>query len=136
MTIAPFPTTRRSVVLALASTDEAERTYDESIVKSARLPQHQLARLYPPDTVDLLMGKVGAFRGLHTHGRAMAGLYSHAADDHEQRFILDGRQCPAAQRNGEQQNVERGVHRACQRDLVRFHIGRPGWLRMESAPAR
>ena len=37
-----------------------------------------------------MMGKVGAFRGLHTHGRAMAGLYSHAADDHEQRFILDG----------------------------------------------
>jgi hypothetical protein len=71
-------------------TNEAERTYDEKILKSARLPQHQLARLYPPDTVDLLMGKVGAFRGMHTHGRAMAGLYAHAADDHEQRFILDG----------------------------------------------
>jgi hypothetical protein len=71
-------------------TTEAERTYDERILKAARLPQHQLARLYPPDTVDLLMGKVGAFRGLHTHGRAMAGLYAHAADDHEQRFILDG----------------------------------------------
>ncbi len=68
----------------------AEEIYDQRVVHPARLPQRQLARLYPPDTVDLLMGKVGAFRGLHTHGRAMAGLYPHAADDHEQRFILDG----------------------------------------------
>jgi hypothetical protein len=37
-----------------------------------------------------MMGKVAAFRGLHTHGRAMAGLYPHAAADHEQRFVLDG----------------------------------------------
>ncbi len=71
-------------------TPEAERTYDERITKSARFPQHQLARLYPPETVDLLMGKVAAFRGMHTHGRAMVGLYPHAADDHEQRFVLDG----------------------------------------------
>ncbi len=68
----------------------AEGTYDQRVVHPARLPQRQLSRLYPPDTVDLLMGKVGAFRGLHPHGRAMAGLYPHAADDHEQRFILDG----------------------------------------------
>ena len=68
----------------------AAETYDQRVVHPARLPNHQLARLYPPDTVDLLMGKVGAFRGLHTHGRAMAGLYAHAADDHESRFILDG----------------------------------------------
>ena len=71
-------------------TPAAERTYDEKVVHPARLPQRQLARLYPPEVVDLLMGKVGAFRGLHTHGRAMAGLYAHAADDHEQRFVLDG----------------------------------------------
>ena len=68
----------------------AEEKYDQRVIHPARLPQHQLARLYPPDTADLLMGKVGAFRGLHTHGRALVGLYSHAADDHEQRFILDG----------------------------------------------
>ncbi len=71
-------------------TPDAERTYDERIPKAARFPNHQLARLYPPEVVDLMMGKVGAFRGLHTHGRAMAGLYPHAADDHERRFILDG----------------------------------------------
>jgi hypothetical protein len=71
-------------------TPDAERTYDERIVKAARLPHHQLARLYPPEAVDLMVGKVGAFRGLHAHGRAMAGLYSHAAEDHEQRFVLDG----------------------------------------------
>ena len=68
----------------------AEEKYDQRVVHPARLPQHQLSRLYPPDTADLLMGKVGAFRGLHTHGRALFGLYAHAADDHEQRFILDG----------------------------------------------
>ena len=68
----------------------AERAYDERVVHPARLPQHQLARLYPPEVVEVMMGKLGAFRGLHPHGRAMAGLYSHAADDHEQRFVLDG----------------------------------------------
>jgi hypothetical protein len=71
-------------------TPGAERTYDERIVKAARLPHHQLGRLYPPEAVELMVGKVGAFRGLHAHGRAMAGLYSHAAEDHEQRFVLDG----------------------------------------------
>ena len=68
----------------------AERAYDERVVHPARLPQHQLALLYPPEVVEVMMGKLGAFRGLHPHGRAMAGLYSHAADDHEQRFVLDG----------------------------------------------
>ena len=81
---------RASAPDAKAQAPAAERTYDERVVHPARLPHHQLARLYPPDTVDLMMGKVAAFRGLHTHGRAMAGLYPHAAEDHEHRFILDG----------------------------------------------
>jgi len=68
----------------------AEQTYAEKVTKSAQLPHRQLARLYPPDTVDLMIGKLQAWRGLHTHGRAMAGLYPHAADDHESRFIMDG----------------------------------------------
>ena len=68
----------------------AEQTYADRVTKSAQLPHRQLARLYDADTVDLMIGKLQAWRGLHTHGRAMAGLYPHAADDHETRFIMDG----------------------------------------------
>ncbi|MEJ7635052.1 DUF3556 domain-containing protein [Aeromicrobium sp.] len=68
----------------------AEQTYADRVTKSAQLPHRQLAKLYPPDTVDLMIGKLGAWRGLHSHGRAMAGLYPHAAEDHESRFIVDG----------------------------------------------
>lgn len=68
----------------------AEQTYADRVLKSAQLPHRQLAKLYPPDTVDLMIGKLGAWRGLHSHGRAMAGLYPHAAADHESRFIVDG----------------------------------------------
>ncbi len=68
----------------------AEQKYADKVTKSAQLPHRQLAKLYDEDTVDLMIGKLGAWRGLHTHGRAMAGLYPHAADDHEQRFIVDG----------------------------------------------
>lgn len=68
----------------------AEQTYAARVRKSAQLPHRQLAMLYPPDTVDLMIGKLGAWRGLHSHGRAMAGLYPHAADDHESRLVMDG----------------------------------------------
>ena len=68
----------------------AEETYAQLVPKAAQFPQRQLAKLYPPEVVDLLMGKVGAFRGMHTHGRALLGLYPHAAADHEDRFVLDG----------------------------------------------
>ncbi len=68
----------------------AEQTYADKVTKSAQLPHRQLAKLYDEDTVDLMIGKLGAWRGLHTHGRAMVGLYPHAADDHEERFIVDG----------------------------------------------
>jgi hypothetical protein len=68
----------------------AEQAYADKVTKAAQLPHRQLAKLYPPDTVDLMIGKLGAWRGLHSHGRAMAGLYPHAADDHESRFIVDG----------------------------------------------
>lgn len=68
----------------------AEQRYQDSVVKAAPLPHRQLAKLYPPAAVDLMIGKLGAWRGLHTHGRAMSGLYPHAADDHESRFIMDG----------------------------------------------
>lgn len=70
--------------------DGAEQKYADKVTKSAQLPHRQLAKLYDDDTVDLMIGKLGAWRGLHTHGRAMAGLYPHAAEDHETRFIVDG----------------------------------------------
>ncbi|MDR7085170.1 hypothetical protein J2X11_000009 [Aeromicrobium panaciterrae] len=68
----------------------AEDTYAAKVTKSAQLPHRQLAKLYDEDTVDLMIGKLGAWRGLHTHGRAMVGLYPHAAEDHEKRTIFDG----------------------------------------------
>lgn len=68
----------------------AEQKYADKVTKSAQLPHRQLAKLYDDDTVDLMIGKLGAWRGLHTHGRALAGLYSHAADDHEKRTMFDG----------------------------------------------
>jgi transmembrane protein DUF3556 len=70
--------------------DGAEQTYADKVVKSAQLPHRQLAKLYDEDTVDLMIGKLQAWRGLHTHGRAMAGLHPHAAEDHEARFVMDG----------------------------------------------
>ena len=46
MTIAPFPTTRRSVVLALASTDEAERTRAfDTLVACYWKPLYKYARV-------------------------------------------------------------------------------------------
>ena len=46
MTIAPFPTTRRSVVLALASTDEAERTRAfDTLVACYWKPLYKFARV-------------------------------------------------------------------------------------------
>lgn len=68
----------------------AEQTYADRVTKAAQLPHRQLAWLYDADTVDLMIGKLQAWRGLHTHGRAMAGLHPHAADDHESRFVMDG----------------------------------------------
>ena len=68
----------------------AEQTYADRVPKAAQLPHRQLAVLYTPDQVDLLIGKMFAWRGLHSHGRALAGLYPHAAEDHESRFIVDG----------------------------------------------
>lgn len=68
----------------------AEQTYADKVTKAAQLPHRQLAVLYTPEQVDLLIGKMFAWRGLHSHGRALAGLYPHAAEDHESRFIMDG----------------------------------------------
>ena len=71
-------------------TTEAEQTYADRVPKAAQLPHRQLAKLYDADAVDLMFGKMFAWRSLHPHGRAMAALYPHAAADHEQRFVIDG----------------------------------------------
>ncbi len=83
-----------SVWLFADSTDlgvpGAEQKYADRVTKLAQLPQRQLAKLYDPDAVDLMMGKLGAWRGLHPHGRAMLGFYAHAVEDPEQRLAIDG----------------------------------------------
>ena len=68
----------------------AEQRYADRVPKAAQLPHRQLARLYDADAVDLMFGKMFAWRSLHPHGRAMAGLYPRAAADHEDRFVIDG----------------------------------------------
>ena len=70
--------------------DGAEEKYAQHVTKAAQLPHASSPGCTHPRRVDLMMGKLGAWRGLHTHGRAMLGLYAHATDDHESRFAVDG----------------------------------------------
>ena len=55
-----------------------EDRIDARVVKSSALTVRQLARLYDPDTAEILVDKVAAFRALHLHGRALNGLLPRA----------------------------------------------------------
>lgn len=77
-----------------------------------------------------------AWRGLHPHGRAMSGLYSHAAEDHESRFIVDGELLCGSAIGW---NFADGhLHNEQLIDAIQSHFGfEPGELRvimMESQP--
>ncbi len=116
--------------------DGAEDTYAARVTKAAQLPHRQLARLYPPDTVDLMIGKLGAWRGLHTHGRAMAGLLPHAAADHEQRFVMDGEMVAGSALGwnfGDGHLHHEGLLAAVQ-ERCRFEPGELRVIMMESPP--
>lgn len=56
----------------------AEDKIEANIVKSSALVAKQLARLYGPETAEIMIDKVGAFRSMHTHGRALNGLLPRA----------------------------------------------------------
>ncbi len=66
--------------------------YDRNIVKASLMPHQQLEKVYGSEqeaSVPLFMGY--AFRGFHTHGRALWTLVPRACgDDHEGYLVLDG----------------------------------------------
>jgi transmembrane protein DUF3556 len=69
---------------------DAEQKLDSSIVKSAPIVIEQLAKFYDRDTAELLLCKGLAFRSMHSHGRAINGLLSHAVDDVEDYRVREG----------------------------------------------
>ncbi|MDQ1653969.1 MAG: hypothetical protein QOI35_3169 [Cryptosporangiaceae bacterium] len=70
--------------------DGSEDRLDNTLVKPARIPFRQLADLYDEQTADLLLYRGLAFRGMHSHGRALNGLLTRAVDDLGQYDVRDG----------------------------------------------
>jgi hypothetical protein len=70
--------------------DGSEDHLDTTLVKPAHVPFRQLAALYDEDTADLLLYRGLAFRGMHSHGRALNGLLTRAVDDPAQYDVRDG----------------------------------------------
>jgi Transmembrane protein of unknown function (DUF3556) len=68
----------------------AEEQLDRAIVKAAPIVGRQLAKLYDPDTVELLLYKGLAFRAMHAHGRALNGLLPRAVEDIERYDVREG----------------------------------------------
>lgn len=68
----------------------AEEKIDADIVKSSALVVNQLARLYDPETAEILADKIAAFRAMHVHGRALNGLLPRAIDDEADYKIREG----------------------------------------------
>jgi hypothetical protein len=70
--------------------DGSEDRLDNTLVKPARVPFRQLANLYDAETADLLLYRGLAFRGMHSHGRALNGLITRAVDDIAEYDVRDG----------------------------------------------
>lgn len=68
----------------------AEEKIDADVVKSSALVVNQLARLYDPETAEIMADKTAAFRAMHVHGRALNGLLSRAIDDEANYKIREG----------------------------------------------
>jgi transmembrane protein DUF3556 len=69
---------------------EAEEKLDREIVKAAPIVTKQLLERYDPELVEVLLYKGLAFRSMHSHGRALNGLLSHAVDDVEDYEVREG----------------------------------------------
>jgi hypothetical protein len=65
---------------------------DENLVKASLMPHQQLERMYgDEDVVALTMNLGYAFRGMHTHGRALFALVQRACGpEHEDYLVIDG----------------------------------------------
>ena len=69
----------------------AEEKLDRGIVKAAPIVTKQLERYdYEPELIEVLLYKGLAFRSMHSHGRALNGLLSHAVDDVEAYDVREG----------------------------------------------
>lgn len=68
----------------------AEAKLDGGLVKPAAIVPEQLAKLYEPEMIDVLIHKGLAFRSMHSHGRALNGLGLRAVDDIETYDVRDG----------------------------------------------
>lgn len=68
----------------------AEEKVDADVVKSSALVVNQLARLYGPETAEVMADKVGAFRAMHIHGRALNGLLPRAISNEADYKVREG----------------------------------------------
>ena len=68
----------------------AEARLDERVVKSAPIVTEQLARLYDPELIRVLVYKGLAFRSMHSHGRALNGISARAVEDIEAYDVREG----------------------------------------------
>lgn len=68
----------------------AEDMIEAKVVKSSALVANQLAKLYGPETAELMSDKVAAFRAMHTHGRALNGLLPRAIDNEADYCVREG----------------------------------------------
>jgi Transmembrane protein of unknown function (DUF3556) len=68
----------------------AEDKIEANIIKSSPLFGKQLATLYDASTIEIMIGKVLAFRSMHAHGRALNGLVARAVDDEADYSVREG----------------------------------------------
>ncbi len=68
----------------------AEETLDRQMIKPAPVVVEQVTKFYGRDMAELLLAKGLAFRSMHSHGRAINGLLTHAVDDVEQYHVREG----------------------------------------------
>ncbi|EFQ82239.1 hypothetical protein HMPREF0063_12604 [Aeromicrobium marinum DSM 15272] len=69
---------------------DAEQRMDAALTTTSPLPVDQLRMLYPDETVQLFLAKVMAWRSLHSHGRAHAGLTRRIIGDGDGWTVRDG----------------------------------------------
>ncbi|MFF9086126.1 DUF3556 domain-containing protein [Streptomyces sp. NPDC014991] len=62
----------------------------EHVVKASGLPVDQLTRLYGAEAAELVLHQGLAWRAMHSHGRALAGLLPRAVDDVESYDVREG----------------------------------------------
>ncbi|MEW2155422.1 DUF3556 domain-containing protein [Streptomyces sp. NPDC007189] len=67
-----------------------EHRLGEHVVKASGLPVDQLTCLYGADAAELVLTQGLAWRAMHSHGRALAGLLPRAVDDVESYDVRDG----------------------------------------------